>query len=220
MNLRIKDILLVGISFVSLSLCAQAKTMYVTDSRKIPVRSGKGTAYRILNIIESNQQVELLQKDNQWSLVRLENGKEGWVNNRYLVNDPTSKIAFEDLSLKHTNLIKQTESLKADNEQLKIDNKWLKSKLAISKNSLNNKINNYEALKEDSTEFLSLKSKYERVSKEFNEKAIKNENLENKLSDLQSSYYLWLALSIIGILFVGFIIGHAVRRPRRKPTLM
>ena len=114
MNLHIKDILLVGIFLVSFSLCAQAKTMYVTDSRKVPVRSGKGTAYRIQIIIESNQQVELLQKDNQWSLVRLENGKEGWINNRYLVNEPTNKINFERLSLKHTNLIEQTKQKTID----------------------------------------------------------------------------------------------------------
>ena len=194
--------------------------MYVTDSKKIPVRAGTGTAYKILAFIESNQQVELLQKDNQWSLVRLEDGKEGWVHSRYLINNPTSKIKFEELSLEHQNLINQTESLKADFEQLKLHNKELKSTLASTKKSLNNQLSDYDALKADSAEFLTLKSKYERVSRELKEKTQKVENLEKQISDSQLYYYLKWILSVSGILLVGFIIGYIVKRPRRKPALL
>ncbi len=194
--------------------------MYVTDSKKIPVRAGKGTAYKILTFIESSQKVELLQKDNQWSLVRLEDGKEGWVHSRYLINNPTSKIKFEELSLEHQNLINQTESLKADFEQLKLHNKELKSTLASTKKSLNNQLSDYDALKADSAEFLTLKSKYERVSRELKEKTQKVENLEKQISDSQLYYYLKWILSVSGILLVGFIIGYSVKRPRRKPALL
>jgi SH3 domain protein len=220
MNLRITGIFYIGICLVIYNVCAQAKTMYVTDSKKIPVRAGKGTAYKILNFIESSQQVELLQKDNQWSLVRLEDGKEGWVYSRYLINNPTSKIKFEELSLKHKNLINQTESLKTDYEQLKLANKKLKSTLAATKKSLDNQLGDYDALKADSSEFLSLKSKYERGSRELNEKTRKVKNLEDQISDLQLSYYLLWALSVVGILLVGFIIGYSVKRQRRQPTLL
>lgn len=220
MNLRITGIFYIGICLVIYNVCAQAKTMYVTDSKKIPVRAGKGTAYKILTFIESSQQVELLQKDNQWSLVRLEDGKEGWVHSRYLINNPTSKIKFEELSLEHQNLINQTESLKADFEQLKLHNKELKSTLASTKKSLNNQLSDYDALKADSAEFLTLKSKYERVSRELKEKTQKVENLEKQISDSQLYYYLKWILSVSGILLVGFIIGYSVKRQRRKPALL
>lgn len=220
MNLRGRKILYIGVCLVICSVCAQAKTMYIIDSKKIPVRAGKGTTYKILTIIESSQQVELLQKDNQWSLVRLEDGKEGWVYSRYLINNPTSKIKLEELSLKHKNLIIQTESLKTDYEQLKLANKRLKSTLAASQKSLDNQLRDHDALIADSSEFLSLKSKYERVSRELNEQMRKVENLENQMSNLQLSYYLSWALSVIGILLVGFIIGYIVKRPRRRPTLL
>ena len=220
MNLRGRKILYIGICLVIWSVCAQAKTMYIIDSKKIPVRAGKGTAYKILTMIESSQRVEFLQKDNQWSLVRLEDGKEGWVYSRYLINNPTSKIKLEELSLKHKNLITQTESLKADYEQLKLDNKKLKSTFATTKKSLNNQLSDYDALKADSSEFIALKSKYERVSRELNQQTRKVENLEDQMSDLQLSYYLSWALSVIGILLVGFLIGYSVKRPRRQPTLL
>ena len=220
MNLRIKGIFYIAICLVTCSLCAQAKTMYITDSKKIPIRAGSGLAYKILTIIESSQQVELLQKDNQWSLVRLEDGKEGWVYSRYLIDNPTSKIKLEELSLKHKNLIKQTESLKANHEQLKLTNKKLKSALASTKKSLNNKLSDYDALRADSSEFLALRSKYERASRELSEKIQKVKNLEDQIADLQLRYYLWWALSVIGILLVGFIIGYSVKRPRRQPTLL
>lgn len=220
MNLRVRGIFYIGICLVICSVSVQAKTMYVTDSKKIPVRAGKGTAYKILTFIESNQQVELLQKDNQWSLVRLEDAKEGWVNSRYLMNNPTSKIKFEELSIEHQNLINQTESLKADYEQLTLDNTKLKSTLASTKNSLNNQLSDYEALKADSSEFLTLKSKYEMVSKQLREKAQKVENLEKQISDSQLYYILKWVSAVSGILLVGFIIGYSVKRPRRQPSLL
>jgi SH3 domain protein len=220
MNLRVRGIFYIAICLVISSVCAQAKTMYVTDSKKIPVRAGKGTAYKILTFVESNQKVELLQKDNQWSLVRLEDGKEGWVNSRYLINNPTSKIKFEELSLEHQNLIDQTESLKADFKQLKLDNTKLKSTLASTKKSLNNQLTDYEALKADSSDFLALKSKYEIVSKQLSEKTQKVENLAKQISDSQLYYYLKWILAVSGILLIGFIIGYIVKRPRRQPSLL
>jgi len=220
MNFRGRKILYIGICLVIWSVCAQAKTMYIIDSKKIPVRAGKGTAYKILSMIESSQRVELLQKDNQWSLVRLEDGKEGWVYSRYLLNNPTNKIKLEELSLKYKNLITQTESLKTDYEQLILANKRLKSTLAATKKSLNNELSDYDALKADSSEFIALKSKYERVSRELNQQTRKVENLEDQISDLQLSYYISWALSVIGILLVGFLIGYSVKRPRRQPTLL
>ena len=220
MNLRIKGIFYIAICLVICSLCAHAKTMYITDSKKIPVRSGKGTAYKILTFIESSQQVELLQKDNQWSHVQLEDGKEGWVYSRYLILIPTNKIKLEELSLKHKNLIKQTESLKTDYEQLKLANKRLKSTLAASKKLLDTQLRDYNGLMADSSEFLSLKSKYESVSRELNEQTRKVENLEDQMSNSQLGYYLSWALSVISILLVGFIMGYIVKRPRRRPTLL
>ena len=220
MKLLIRGISYIGICLIIGSVCAQAKTMYVTDSKKIPVRAGKGTAYKIFAFIESSQQVELLQKDNQWSHVRLENGKEGWIHSRYLINYPTSKIKFEKLSLEHQNLINKIESLKADYKKLKFDNKKLKSKLASTKKSLNSQLSDYEALKANSSEFITLKSKYEKVSKQLSEKNQKVENLEKQISDSQLYYILKWAFAVSGILLIGFIIGYSVKRPRRKPALL
>ena len=42
MNLRIRGIFYIGICLVICSVCAQAKTMYVTDSKKNTSASGKG----------------------------------------------------------------------------------------------------------------------------------------------------------------------------------
>jgi SH3 domain protein len=220
MNLRVRGIFYIGIYLIICSVSVEAKTMYVTDSKKIPVRAGTGTAYKILTFIESSQKVELLQKDNQWSLVRLEDAKEGWVHSRYLINHPTSKLKFEELSIEHQNLINQAESLKADYEQLKLDNTKLKSTLASTKNSLNNQLSDYEAFKADSSEFLTLRSKFEKVSKQLIEKSQKVEKLEKQISDSQMYYILKWVLAVSGILLIGFIIGYSVKRPRRQPSLL
>ena len=112
------------------------------------------------------------------------------------------------------------ESLKANYKKLKFDNKKLKSTLDSTKKSLSNQLSDYEALKANSSEFITLKSKYEKVLKQLTEKNQKVENIEKQISDSHLYYILKWALAVSGILLIGFIIGYSVKRPRRKPALL
>jgi len=113
------------------SVFALAESMYVTDLIKLTLRSGPGTEYKILAVVESGQQVEVIEPGEDWSLVRLSNKKMGYVLSRYLASEPTYNILFEQLQGKYEDLMEQTATLYKENARLKDEIKNLK--VAIDK---------------------------------------------------------------------------------------
>ena len=68
-----------------------AEVVYVRDVIYVPLREGQSSADRVLhNGLRSGTRLELLTKNTQtgYSLVRMENGKEGWIPNQYLIRQP------------------------------------------------------------------------------------------------------------------------------------
>ena len=99
MKQQLKQIVFLGIVFMCFSANGFAETMYVTDLLKLTLRSGPSTEHKILSVVESGQQVEMLEPGDDWSLVRLANGKEGYVLTRYLMPEPTHNVRLEQLQI-------------------------------------------------------------------------------------------------------------------------
>lgn len=201
------------------TLSAQAESMYVTDVLKVDLRTGPSTEYKIIKIIESGEKIELKEPGQNWSLVRLNNGKEGWILNRYMISDETSKIKLVKLELEHSTLKAKFNSIFEENSELKTENQKLGSELSDTKKELERIRNDYESLKADSAEFLTLKSNFEKVSKQLSEQTQKSNELEKQVSNLEVSYYIKWFLAGSGVLFVGFVLGFNTKRQRRQSSL-
>jgi len=83
--------LLVVLVFVFSSIAAaQARTVWVDDKIYLPVRSGAGNQFRIIeNAVPSGTAMELLESDqNGHSKVRTAKGTVGWVASQYLSTTP------------------------------------------------------------------------------------------------------------------------------------
>ena len=213
-------IIFVGIILIVFSGTAYAETMYVKDVLRLPLRTGQSTEYKIIAVIESGLQVEVLQVQEEWTQVRLPNEKEGWVQSRYLTAVPTSKIKLEQLEVKHKNLSAQAASLLEENSNLKREKQKLSAELTGNQNALNKINRDFESLKAESAEFLKLKTKYDAVSAELAEKSQKLAALEEDLSTLTFFYYFKWFLGGSAVLLVGFMIGLSAKRQRRRPSLL
>ena len=83
--------LLVVLVFVFSSIAAaQARTVWVDDKIYLPVRSGAGSQFRIIeNAVPSGTAMELLESDQDgYSKVRTAKGTVGWVSSQYLSTTP------------------------------------------------------------------------------------------------------------------------------------
>lgn len=114
---------------------------YVTDRAEITLRTGITNQHRIVKVLSSGAQLELLEEDaaNGYSHVRTGDGVDGWVLSRYLLTEPTARdqlaaaqqaaadLRNELAALKeqlnsatgtHKNLEKEQQSLDSQNRRL------------------------------------------------------------------------------------------------------
>ncbi|WP_018416624.1 TIGR04211 family SH3 domain-containing protein [Teredinibacter turnerae] len=117
-----------GSVLFSISTHAQDEQQYVTDILHVPLRSGEGNEYRIINKgIRSGTPLTILEAgtSDEWVKVRTPQGVEGWIRSQYLQeNETASRVAAKmesqlkraneenaRLQLEVTSLKKQTQTL-------------------------------------------------------------------------------------------------------------
>ena len=215
-----KQILFLGIVLMFFSANGLAETMYVTDMLKLTLRSGPSLEHKILAVIESGQQIELLEPGEDWSLVRTAGEKEGYVLTRYLLSEPTHNVRLEKLQSKHKALMQQAATLLEENTRFKKEGRKLKSTLDVNEKALNKLRVDYEKLKAGSAEYIELKEKFKTVSGQFAEQTKRAEALDEELRSIEINQYIKWFLAGSGVLLVGFIVGFSVRRQRRRPSLL
>ncbi|CAN0604229.1 unnamed protein product, partial [Ectocarpus sp. 12 AP-2014] len=103
---------------VSSVAVAQARTVYVDDQLYLPVRSGPGSQYRIIeNAVPSGTALQVLEGENEnYTRVRTPKGNDGWVSTQYLSDTP---IARDLLQRATRNLESARSELNQTREQLK-----------------------------------------------------------------------------------------------------
>jgi SH3 domain protein len=202
------------------SASVYGETMYVSDMLKLTLRTGPSIENKIIAVIESGQEMEVIKFGDEWSQVRLPNGKEGWVLSRYLTTDETNGIKLQRLETKHKNLMIQTAELLEENNGLKTENTRLSSELEAKQKQLEKIQTDYEALKNEATEFLTLKANYNRAASQLAEQTAKAKKLEEQVSSLAMNTYIKWFLAGSGVLIIGFLIGFSTKRQRRRPALV
>ena len=101
--------------FSSMSV-AQARTVWVDDQLYLPLRSGAGNQYRIVqNAMPSGTALEVLETSGEYTRVRTPQGREGWVRSQYLSNEPIAADLLEDT---RNELENAQQRLRELNEQL------------------------------------------------------------------------------------------------------
>jgi SH3 domain protein len=220
MKVQLKRMMFIGFCMMCFSAFGYAQSMYVTDVLKLTLRSGPGTEYKILAVVESGQPIDVLESGEEWSRVKLANGKEGYVLTRYLLPDPTHSVRLEQLQIKHKALTDQAAVLLEENTRFKEENKKLKAAVLSNEKMIKNLSNDYKKLKAESAEFLNLKSKYKKASMQLAQQTKRAETLDKELSGVEKNQYIKWFLAGSGVLLVGFLVGFAAKRGRRRPSLL
>jgi SH3 domain protein len=221
MNFLLKCFRLLGLLLLLclFSASVYGKTMYVSDILKLTLRTGPSIENKILAVIDSGQMMEVVEFGDEWSRVQLPNGKEGWVLSRYLTPNETNNIKLQRLETKHKNLMVQASELLEENNRLQAENKKLSTEFEANQKQLVKTRTDYETLKADASEFLTLKTKYESAASQLAEQTAKAQKLEEQLTRLEMYTYIKWFLAGSGVLIVGFLIGYSSKRQRRRPAL-
>ena len=109
------------------------------------MRSGTSTSNSIVRLLRSGEPVTLLENDlaTQYSLVATEDGKQGYVLTRFLMDSPASKqqlaelrSKFEQQKARLAEQVAESSELKQSLQQEQADNAALKTALRASEQEL------------------------------------------------------------------------------------
>jgi SH3 domain protein len=112
-------------------------------------------------------------------------------------------------------LLQKAKAIREENLMLKKDTATLSNELQASQKELEKVTGEYSTLKEESADFISLKSAYDNTKKKLTEHEKKVAVMEKKLGNKN----IILFLTGAGVLLIGFIIGFSSKKQRRRSLL-
>lgn len=122
-----------------------ANQQYISDEFEVTMRSGTSISNSIVRMLKSGERVTILEQNlaDGYSLVEAEDGKQGYVLNRFLMDNASAKQRLGLLQKKMQQQQTLTQSLQTEVKRLKADlelktsdNNTLKSTLLASENEL------------------------------------------------------------------------------------
>ena len=201
----------------------QAESRYVTDQFKITLRSGESATHKILRMVSSGTELQLLGSNpaNGYSKVRLRDGKEGYVLTRQLMKIPsardrlvTAEKTLAELQEEPGKLTTKLVRLQEAHQKLQVEHK--------------NLIQSKEALDKELESIRRTASNAIRISNERNElrkmvatlthqvEELKQDNRELSNDSNQEWFLIGAGVIILGII-LGLILPH-LRFQRRKSS--
>ncbi len=194
----------------------KARKAYITEKLRIGVRAGMGTDYKIISLLNIGQEVKVIKEENGWTLIKLPDGREGYVLSRYITKKMPLIKEAQEIKTKYEALQKEMEGLTAEKERLININTSLEKKIKTVEEELNKCKSEYGILKNESKDYLSLKKEFQRVSiqlKETKEKLSKCEKESESRNLLLRGF-----IAGGGMVLIGFILGYMYSSARKRKT--
>lgn len=92
---------------------AAQERVYVTDELRLGVHRAEDTSDRAFAFLESGDSVEVMDKNRFYALVRMEDGRRGWVRATYLVGQEPARARLATVEAERDGLASQLEALRS-----------------------------------------------------------------------------------------------------------
>ena len=109
-------------------LPATADTRYVGDELVITLRAGKSSQHKIVKTLKTGTALEVLEEDETYLKVRIQDGSEGYVLRQYVSSDPPKTQRIAELEKLNSNLQKKYKTLETTNSDLEMQLKAYREK--------------------------------------------------------------------------------------------
>jgi len=219
MKRKIGWMLFIGMCLLAVAATARAETVYVSDVIKLSVRSGPGNEHKSIAVTESGQPLELIKSGEEWSLVRLANGAEGYVLARLLTPVQPGRFQYAQLQDKIKALTAQAAGLAEENKRLKAENEKLAAAVSGGEQQIDSLRSEYETFKQEASDLVGLKAKAAALSAELEQQHKQLAALEAKPETIFQTTYLYWFLAGAAVLLTGFLTGYGARRQRWRSSL-
>jgi SH3 domain protein len=205
---------LIGCWILLLVATSWAENVYVSENIRLTVRKEPGNDKKIVSILMSGDQVNVLQFGDEWTKIRLSDDKEGWVLSRFLSTQMPSSVALKVLEKKYADLVAQTGTPQEEFRRLKEENEKFAAEQQNCSKQLQYLNDSYQTLKMDSQDVVKLRADYEAALAKVSEQGKKLELMEAEVGKATFDQNFKWFLTGGGVLLAGFIIGFVTRRKR------
>ncbi len=188
---------------------AQSENAWIDDELYVPLRSGAGQQYRIVNSgLKTGTGVEIVEwpEDNDWARVRYQ-GEEGWIQKQYLSRSPVAQMQLERLQQRFSDVQSELEQAQTELDKLRDERDQLAEENETLKSDLQQAQDRVEHLEEVAAEPIRL----DKANQELNEKvsALRTEldqaQAQNAMLRDDKTSQQWAMGA--GILLLGGILG-------------
>lgn len=188
----------------------QAETRYVTDSFKLPMRSGGSANHRILRMVPSGTPLEVLEtNDEGFVKVRTPDRSIGWMLTRDLMNEASPRDRVLQLEGRVTALEEENQTLRRENESV-----------SVIRNDLTRCGQELSEIRNTASQTLAIDEENRRLQQEMATIREQMERFEQQSSalrdDTSRNWFLAGAGVVLGSLFLGFVIPLIPWRRKRR----
>ncbi len=163
---------------------AWAETMYVTDLLRLGIHQAPDTSDRPFRTLMSGTQVEVIERATNYALVRLDDGRQGWVKAAYLVSEKPARLRVAEMEADYGDFQGQLDEARDAQRQAEERASQLEATLSSTVNS--------QAAAQETLERLQ------------NE----NATFQKRLASYRGSMPLtWVGLAVLVALVGGFLAG-------------
>lgn len=220
-------ILLLVFSFLPLSsiifsaIEVSAATRYVKPSAEVVVRRGAGNEYKIVGMVKDGDTVELLNEGDTHALVRLADGKQGWMLKRFLSVEPPLSTIVESLRAENEKLKQAEIETKLELEEVSESLVRTESHLQSILSERDQILADYQDLQTDTADVVKIKEDMLRTAEENEVLVQEMASLKEENRKLNKDKSINWFLAGGGVLLVGMTIGRLSSKSRkRKSSLM
>ncbi len=192
-----------------------AANKYVSDELVITLRTGQGNQFEIIKTLKSGAKLEVLDEtDTGYTLVRTDDGTEGWVRTQYLSDEPTAATKLDKAQAKIASLSEKLASAQSELRTLRKEKGKLDSNLAKLKGE-------HESASKELAHMNELASRPKQLARENKELRMQYEQIRDELVLVKQENQVlkdrskrnWF-LAGAGVVILGMIIGLVIPKLR------
>ena len=202
---------------------AVAETRYVSDELEITLRVGPSTKQRIISMLKSGTEVEILSVDPKsgYSKVRAANGKTGFVLSRFLMDEPSAREQVASLTAKIQELQAEPEQVRSRLNQLQDDYARLQKdhqKLLNDKNSITQELAGIRQTAANAINISNERSELRKQVVKLKQEVADLQHTNRELANNRNQrWFLIGAGVVIGSILLGWLLPY-LRFKRRRTS--
>lgn len=202
--------LLAALVFIAPGPAAADQTRYITDRLQVTVRTGPDLGNKIIAMATSGEKVAVLETNaSGWAKIRLENGKEGWMLDRFLSVEKTAAQRLAELD-------PQAKGMAGRMEELDQANRALEQELTEARRQAADYRARFEKLTASSAGVIKLRKDHEALRQEYEDQTRQMKELMAENDSLSFAHNLKWFLAGAGVLVVGWFMGLALHRRKKR----